>query len=201
MRNVLKNVLIIVLKNILEFSTPRKWRNGSSWDMSQKQNYISKKISKKFSKKFSKQFFSCESGPRDSNSFDKEEPEPEPESFLRSRLKPNDHRTLVHYTHGWACTKDLGETGRNKTGRGPGGVRKEPCRGQRRQSAYHSAESANDECVFHSRPVTGLLHQVIKSSKINVETHKTIKAQQIKRSDQERLDFVIIVVKFSLVRC
>ena len=51
----------------------------------------------------------------------------------------------------------------------------------KRVSLIHSAESANDECVFHSRPVTGLLHQVIKSSKINVETHKTIKATDQKK--------------------
>ena len=92
---------------------------------------------------------------------------------MRSRLKPNDHRTLLHTRNGTACTMHKqkiwakapkaakpGETKRD--GRGAGGVRKEPCRGQRRQSAYQSAESANDECVFHSRPVTGLLHQVIK---------------------------------------
>ena len=29
--------------------------------------------------------FSCESGPRDSNSFDREEPEPEPESFIEEQ--------------------------------------------------------------------------------------------------------------------
>ena len=87
--------------------------------MSQKQNYISKKISKKFSKKFSKQFFSCEIGPRDSNSFDKEEPEPEPESFLRSRLKPSTLHTRMslHKRFGRNRAKQNGSYGTGARGR------------------------------------------------------------------------------------
>ena len=54
-KNGLKNFLKNVLKNVLKFSTLRKGKNWSSWDMSQNQNYISKH--------FSKHFFSCESRP------------------------------------------------------------------------------------------------------------------------------------------